>query len=187
MYVHIWCSRIELLTLFNFISYISNELYTFSPFTCSWIYTKIVNIKKAQRFFHTCHHNLDINVTLSCSLLVIALMDMPYKNTYFYTCVRVYKYRRKTYLNFLNIIQSEPLPDLWTYFTFYVKYMYLLVSVRGNSFRAFLWPYGNYGFLIGFGRSRLCTYEASGKFNYLRTHCSLHFFTYHAVTVSFKS
>lgn len=69
--------------------------------------------KNQQRLFDTCHHNLDINVALNCSLLVIAVMHMPYKKMYFYTCVRLYKSQEKiTFLNFLNIIQSEPLHDL---------------------------------------------------------------------------
>lgn len=103
---------------------------------------------KAQHFSDTCHHNLYINVALSCSLLVIEVTDMSYKNTYFYTCVRVYKYRRKTYINFLNIIQSEPLPDLLTYFTFYVKYIYLWFSARGIHSGLFFGLMETVGFLF---------------------------------------
>ena len=42
-------------------------------------------------------------------------------------------------------------------------------------------------FVIGFGRSQLCPYEASCKFYYLRTHCALHYFIFFAMTASFKS
>lgn len=42
---------------------------------------------KAQPLFDTCHHNLDINVALTCSLLVIPVMDKPFKDKYFSTCV----------------------------------------------------------------------------------------------------
>lgn len=126
----------------NFISFISNELYTFYHLHVQG-YIQRYSLLKNTTLFYTCHHNLNINVALNCSLLVIAVMDMPYK-THIYTCARLYKYKRKTYLNFLNIIQSEPLHDLWTYSKFYVKYMYLLFSAKGNQFRAFLWPYENF-------------------------------------------
>lgn len=120
---------------------------------------------------------------------------MSYKNTYFYTCVRVYKYRRKTYINFLNIIQSEPLPDLLTYFTFYVKYIYLWFSARGIHSGLFFGLMETVGFLflscfffvIGFSRSQLCPYEVFGTFNYLRTHCALHYYIYFAMTTLSKS
>lgn len=41
--------------------------------------------------------------------------------------------------------------------------------------------------MIYFGRSQLCLYETSGKMNYLRTHCALHYFMYYAVTASCRS
>lgn len=50
---------------------------------------------KPQRLFDTCHHNLNIKVALICSLLVIAVMHIPYKQMHFYTCVRLYKSQEK--------------------------------------------------------------------------------------------
>lgn len=80
--------------LILFLTYPMSSIH-FTIYMYMDIYKDSLYLKKAQRFFDTCHHNLDINVALSCSLLVIAVMGMPYKNTYFCTCVRVYKYREK--------------------------------------------------------------------------------------------